>query len=96
MEIITDVWEGEMPPCASVIIFEEYCGCDMMANNRSSGVYIIDKKKVVLILDSESGEDDPHALYSESYGFVHFFVTYWYFLSRHLKKMHGTEIRSSE
>lgn len=96
MEIITDVWEGEIPAAASVLIFEEYCGCDMMTDNRASGVYIIDQKKVILIMDSQSDDENPHALYSESYGFVHFFVTYWNFLSRHLKNSHGAEIRSSQ
>ncbi|MBN2734684.1 MAG: TrmB family transcriptional regulator [Methanomicrobiaceae archaeon] len=96
VEIVTDKWEKKIPSNTNVLLLKEFNKCNAKIANSASGVYIIDKKKVLLIMDSESDEADTSALYSESYGFVNFFLTYWNFVNRHLKHSHETEIISSD
>ena len=78
VEIITPAWEGPVPASMNLYLKKpsgmpkepEGCG-DMLAG----GVCIIDNKKVMVIVGS--AEDDAVALFSESEGFVRFFMRYY-------------------
>jgi sugar-specific transcriptional regulator TrmB len=91
IEIITNKWDAELPSNISVNVFRDHNEQNSGVKNSASGVYIIDKKKVMLIMDSEFESANPPALYSESYGFVRFFTSYWNFVHKHLKDSHSNE-----
>lgn len=99
IEIITNNWDKDgypgIFPNASVKIFKEFNSYSRGTKNGASGVYIIDKKKVLLIMDSDADLDsasfNPPALYSESYGFVQFFLSYREFISGHLESLQKKE-----
>jgi sugar-specific transcriptional regulator TrmB len=78
VEIITPSWEGPVPATMNLylkkpsVLPKELEGCgDMLAG----GVCIIDNKKVMVIVGS--AEEDAVALFSESEGFVRFFMRYY-------------------
>jgi sugar-specific transcriptional regulator TrmB len=78
VDVITPVWDGTVPKSmnlyltrSSVLPREREPGGDMLAG----GVCIIDGKKVMVIVGS--GEEDAVALFSESIGFVSFFIRYY-------------------
>ncbi len=84
IDIITNKWEGKVPNNMSVLVFKDYNEYEAGLKSNASGVYIIDKKKVLLIMDPESDAASPPALYSESYGFVRFFTSYWNFVKKNI------------
>ncbi len=60
-----------------------------MGKGDISGIFIIDSKRVMLIMGST--DLTPTALYSESPGFVRFFNSYWEFLQMHIEVHHSQE-----
>ncbi|MBP2134316.1 sugar-specific transcriptional regulator TrmB [Methanomicrobium sp. W14] len=95
IEVVTDRWEGAVPKNSSVLVFDEHKPQSQNAGNLS-GAYIIDRKKALLIMDSKSGDKNINALYSESYGFVHFFMTYRSFICKHLKNLGDAKVFSQD
>jgi hypothetical protein len=50
----------------------------------SGGVFLIDSRKVMVVMDQKDG--NATGLYSESAGFVRFFRVYWNFFHEWAKK----------
>lgn len=78
VEIITPCWDGPQKKNLKVRIrkYMELPGNTGMAKDlMAGGICIIDKKKVMVIVGS--GDADMVALFSESEGFVRFFVRYY-------------------
>lgn len=78
VEIITSDWEGEKPDKVSVYIIthpEIPKELDRAKDMMTGGVCIIDGHSVLVILGV--GEEDSVALFSESEGFVRFFMRYY-------------------
>jgi sugar-specific transcriptional regulator TrmB len=78
VEIITPHWTGERP--AKMIVYavrhpEIPKELDKAKDMMAGGVCIIDNRSVMVILGA--GEEDAVALFSESEGFVRFFVRYY-------------------
>ena len=87
VEIITSEWDGPVPKTLSLHIRHHPaiagapdCVRDMMGG----GICIIDSSRVMVIIGS--GEDDTVALFSESEGFVSFFIRYYSLLRDWAKK----------
>jgi HTH-type transcriptional regulator, sugar sensing transcriptional regulator len=77
-EIITPTWEGHIPKNVDLYLKKHPGlpkGLDEAKDMLAGGVCIIDGTKVMVIVGS--GEEDAVALYSESEGFVRFFVRYY-------------------
>jgi sugar-specific transcriptional regulator TrmB len=78
IKIITPHWAGEMPGKLKVYTIRQPeipKELDMAKDMMAGGVCIIDSRSVMLILGV--GEEDAVALFSESEGFVRFFVRYY-------------------
>ena len=87
IEIITSEWDGPVPKTLNLhlrhhpgIAGAPDCIKDMMGG----GICIIDSSRVMVIIGS--GEDDTVALFSESEGFVSFFIRYYSLLRDWAKK----------
>ena len=87
VQIITPAWEGPVPATINLYLKKSSGmpkeldrGGDML----SGGVCIIANKKVMVIVGS--AEDDAVALYSESEGFVRFFMRYYGLIIDWVKK----------
>jgi HTH-type transcriptional regulator, sugar sensing transcriptional regulator len=77
-EIITPCWDGPLPKNLKVHVrkYRELPGKPGTAKDlMAGGICIVDKKKVMVIVGS--GDADMVALFSESEGFVRFFVRYY-------------------
>jgi len=78
IKIITPDWEGPVPKTMSLHL-KKHPGWpkepDQTRDMLAGGVCIIDGSRVLVIVGS--GEEDAVALYSESEGFVRFFVRYY-------------------
>jgi HTH-type transcriptional regulator, sugar sensing transcriptional regulator len=77
-EIITPQWEGSVPKNMDLYIKKHPGlpkGLDEAKDMLAGGLCIIDGRKVMVIVGS--GEEDAVALFSESEGFVRFFVRYY-------------------
>jgi sugar-specific transcriptional regulator TrmB len=87
IEIITPHWKGEIPGKMRVYL-KKYPGIpkemgttkDMMAG----GICIIDRCRVMVIMGS--AKEDAVALFSESKGFLHFFIRYYNLIFDWVKK----------
>ncbi|WOF15250.1 TrmB family transcriptional regulator [Methanoplanus sp. FWC-SCC4] len=88
--IISNNWEGEKPENFEVTIFTDPLGLDLEMEGEASGVYIIDNKKVMVVMNSP--DKMTSALYSESDGFIHFFQSHWHFVNTHITESHNTKI----
>jgi len=78
VEIITPHWEGEKPEKVSMYVIkhpEIPKELDRAKDMMAGGVCIIDCRSVLVILGV--GEEDSVALFSESEGFVRFFMRYY-------------------
>jgi HTH-type transcriptional regulator, sugar sensing transcriptional regulator len=86
-EIITPEWEGPVPKTMNLYL-KKYPGLpkdlDKAKDMLAGGVCIIDGTKVMVIVGS--GEADAVALFSESEGFVRFFVRYYSLIIEWAKK----------
>lgn len=78
VEILTSEWDADIPPAMRVILkkppqplYDHFRTRDMT----SGGVFMIDDRKVLVLLGNE--DEDAVALYSESEGFVRFFSRYY-------------------
>jgi sugar-specific transcriptional regulator TrmB len=87
VEIVTHQWDGATSGDLQVYVKkipdipkELDRAKDLMAG----GIFIIDDHKVVVIMGS--GDEDAVALYSESAGFVRFFIRYYNFIMEWAKK----------
>ena len=88
VEIITPNWIGEIPQNLSVYVIkhpEIPKELDMAKDIMAGGVCIIDGRCVIVILGV--GKDDAVALFSESEGFVRFFVRYYNLIFDWAKKI---------
>jgi HTH-type transcriptional regulator, sugar sensing transcriptional regulator len=78
VEIITPEWDGPVPKTMNLYL-KKHPGLprelDKAKDMLAGGVCIIDGSKVMVIVGS--GEEDAVALFSESEGFVRFFVRYY-------------------
>jgi len=90
IEIITEKWEGEVPNGATARVVEDKLSDCFDSEYEMSGIYIIDSRKVLVIMSSPGHE--PSAMFSESNGFINFFRNYWRFVSFHLDKKHSTKV----
>lgn len=87
IEIITDRWEGPVPEGAFVrVVHDKITEC-FESESKMAGIFIIDLKKVLVIMTSPGSE--PSAMYSESVGFLNFFTNYWKFISYHVDRKHS-------
>lgn len=87
IKIITPHWAGEMPENLKVYTIRQPeipKELDMAKDMVAGGVCIIDSRSVLVILGV--GEEDAVALFSESEGFVRFFVRYYNLISNWAKK----------
>jgi sugar-specific transcriptional regulator TrmB len=87
VEIITHHWAGEIPGHMNVYLIkhpEIPKELDQAKDMMAGGVCIIDSRSVMLIVGA--GEDDAVALFSESEGFVRFFVRYYTLIFNWAKK----------
>ena len=84
--------------CPDNTVFQTYEGMEIITpvhrpepigKGDITGVFIIDSKRVMLIMGSS--DLTPTALYSESPGFVRFFNRYWEFIQTHLGVHHDLE-----
>ena len=78
IEIITAEWDGPVPPAINLFIRRPPglpADPDRIRDMMTGGICIIDSRKVMVIIGS--GEEDAVALFSESEGFVRFFVRYY-------------------
>ena len=78
VEIITPHWAGEIPKKMRVYVIkhpEIPKELDKAKDMMAGGVCIIDSRSVMVIVGL--GEEDAVALFSESEGFVRFFVRYY-------------------
>jgi hypothetical protein len=78
VEIITPHWAGEIPKKMRVLVIkhpEIPKELDKAKDMMAGGVCIIDSRRVMVIVGV--GEEDAVALFSESEGFVRFFVRYY-------------------
>ena len=86
-EIITPHWEGPVPKNMNLYL-KKHPGLpkvpDKAKDMLAGGVCILDNNKVMVIVGS--GEEDAVALYSESEGFVRFFVRYYSLINDWAKK----------
>ncbi|GEM_PF-167398 len=89
-DIITENWEGSVPKGANVRVVEDKMSECFDSEYQMSGIYIIDSKKVLVIMSSPGHE--PSAMFSESTGFINFFTNYWRFISYHLDKKHTIKV----
>ncbi len=89
-EIITEQWEGEVPPDTTVKIVEDKISECFESKNEMSGIFIIDSRRVLVIMSSPGHE--PSAIFSESNGFLDFFSNYWRFISYHIDRKHTVRI----
>ena len=88
IKIITPHWAGEMPEKLKVYIIRQPeipKELDRAKEMMAGGVCIIDSRSVLLILGV--GEEDAVALFSESEGFVRFFVRYYSLIFNWAKKL---------
>jgi HTH-type transcriptional regulator, sugar sensing transcriptional regulator len=88
IKIITPHWAGEIPGKLKVYTIrhpEIQKELDMAKDIMSGGVCIIDGRSVLVILGV--GEEDAVALFSESEGFVRFFVRYYSLIFNLAKKL---------
>ncbi len=88
IKIITPHWAGEMPGKLKVYTIRQPeipKELDMAKDMMAGGVCIIDSRSVMVILGV--GEDDAVALFSESEGFVRFFVRYYNLIFNWAKKL---------
>lgn len=90
IDIITEKWIGEVPEGMTVRVIEDNLSECLDAGYEMAGVYIIDSRKVMVIMSSPGNE--PSALFSESNGFLSFFTNYWKFISFHLEKKHPARL----
>lgn len=90
IDIITEKWEGEVPNAATVRVAEDKLSECFDLEYEMSGIYIIDSRKVLVIMSSPG--HDPSAMFSESNGFINFFSNYWRFISFHLDKKHPNKV----
>jgi len=87
VEIVTPRWD--CPPGENLKIYlkqhpETHHGPGMAKDSMAGGVCIIDGSKVLVIVGS--GDPETVALFSESEGFVRFFVRYYNLISEWVKK----------
>jgi sugar-specific transcriptional regulator TrmB len=88
IKIITPHWTGEMPGKLKVYTIRQPeipKELDMAKDMMAGGVCIIDSRSVMVILGV--GEEDAVALFSESEGFVRFFVRYYNLIFNWAKKL---------
>jgi len=87
VEIITPDWEGPVPKMITLHV-KKHPGLlkdpDQARDMLAGGVCIIDGSRVLVIVGS--GEEDAVALFSESEGFVRFFVRYYRLIFDWVKK----------
>jgi sugar-specific transcriptional regulator TrmB len=77
-EVITSAWDGPLPEGIALLSREYACltqGQERIKEAMTGGICIIDGRKAMVIIGS--GEDDAVALFSESTGFVRFFIRYY-------------------
>jgi DNA-binding MarR family transcriptional regulator len=77
VEIIADRWEGEPLPYAT-ILGGLPGGHEKFGSQDMAGIFIVDRSRVLVMMGSV--EATPTALYSESQGFIQFFMRYWTFV----------------
>jgi sugar-specific transcriptional regulator TrmB len=78
VEIVTSRWDGPVPDSMQVIISGYHRlpkSLDQIKDIVGGGICIIDDRKGMVIIGS--GDEDAVALYSESEGFVRFFLRYY-------------------
>jgi len=78
VEIITPEWDGEPPGTMNVYVKktpEIPKGLDRAKDMMAGGVFIFDNRTVMVVVGL--GKEDSVALYSESCGFVRFFIRYY-------------------
>lgn len=87
IEIITPQWDGPVPKTMSIYL-KKHPGfpkeLDRAKDMMAGGICIIDGRRVMVIIGS--GEEDAVALFSESAGFVRFFVRYYSLIIEWAKK----------
>jgi HTH-type transcriptional regulator, sugar sensing transcriptional regulator len=95
VRIITSFWDGPHPENLKIrvrkhpdIPEEPGMATDLMAG----GICILDEKKVLVIVGS--GDADMVALFSESEGFVRFFVRYYTLIAEWARKKTGGPVRN--
>lgn len=87
IELITPQWEGPVPKAINLYIKTPPHlpkNLERVKDLMAGGVCIIDEKIVMVIVGS--GDDDAVALYSESEGFVRFFIRYYGLIIEWAKK----------
>lgn len=75
IEIVTDQWEGAVPPGLVVRIKKPPKGHDRFGRDITGGLFLIDQKKVLVV--TSALEENATALYSESDGFLRLFMQFW-------------------
>jgi sugar-specific transcriptional regulator TrmB len=88
IKIITPHWAGEMPEKLKVYTIRQPeipKELDMAKDMMAGGICIVDSRSVMVILGV--GEEDAVALFSESEGFVRFFVRYYNLIFNWAKKL---------
>jgi len=87
VEIITPHWDGPVPESVTLYLKKHPdipLDPDKARDMLAGGMCIIDGSKVMVIVGS--GEEDVVALFSESAGFVRFFVRYYRLVCEGIKK----------
>lgn len=86
LRIITDHWEGKPPEGAELYLLPplDHIHSVHRKLEETAGVFIIDQKSALVLMGGEF--ISPTALYSESQGFVNFFIRYWEFIGKISKK----------
>jgi sugar-specific transcriptional regulator TrmB len=76
VEIITDQWDGPVPPGMKVRVKQSPKDHESITpRSFAGGVFLVDDKKSMVLMGSN--EEGFTALYSESIGFLRFFSMYW-------------------
>jgi len=84
IEIIVDKWPGPAPRNLRVFIKESPIGHEIDNKTISGGVFLFDCKRVMVTMGPL--DEGLTGLYSESDGFVKFFISYWRFFREWVTK----------
>lgn len=83
VEIFTQEWDADVPPAMQVTVSKPpglLAGFHKARDMMAGGVCVIDDKKILVVIGS--GDEDAVALYSESEGFIRFFLRYYTLIRR--------------
>ncbi len=78
IEIITPAYDADIPPALRVVLkkpLQPRSEIPRAKEMTTGGVFMIDDKRILVVIGS--GDEDTTGLYSESEGFVRFFLRYY-------------------